>query len=289
MGPWDLQQKLFDPRSDFGKETRSLFSLHGHRAARPGPTLWSKLAFGLSLQTLLGARWLVYTHREANTQSVLAFKRKLIYSQHPKRLVEFPLQQSNTFPSFPKWTLSINKKTPRNIAIGVTSKPWPLGRASQATSAPFVGIMCNYNHCAQFYMTPTQSVCLSPSAFEQGNTRARATPISKVISCQEKGKGRRGRENQILICTNNQSPSTRRMFERREIQLQALPSRGAGLKSRPARSRGWLLRASLLQLSTSKADHLGEHSKQKQLLKMHMKHMHSYLSLQLDNALCLFT
>lgn len=132
-------------------------------------------------------------------------------------------------------------------------------------------------------MTPTQSVCLSPSAFEQGNTRAKATPISKVISCQEKGKGRRGRENQILICTNNQSPSTRRVFERREIQLQALPSRGAGLKSRPAGSRGRLLRASLLQLSTSKADHLGEHSEQKQLLKMHMKRIHSYLSLQLDN------
>lgn len=56
VGPWDLQQQLFAPRSNFARKARSLFPLHSYRAAWPGPTTWSKQDLGLSLWTLLGAR-----------------------------------------------------------------------------------------------------------------------------------------------------------------------------------------------------------------------------------------
>lgn len=77
-------------------------------------------------------------------QSVVAFNRELnIYSQHPKCLVEVPLQLSNTLPLFASWIPSINPCIGRDpgycrkgyqqaLAFG---KP----QASQATSAPFVG------------------------------------------------------------------------------------------------------------------------------------------------------
>lgn len=83
--------------------------------------------------------------KEANRQSVVAFNWKLnMYCQHPKCLVGIPLQQSNTLLSFPNRIHSINPCVgTQDIAVGATSKPWPLGRAAQATSAPFVGTKCN--------------------------------------------------------------------------------------------------------------------------------------------------